>query len=114
LHFGGIGIFQKHLSLADLDSRSGIVDVAAVIKKGEEFKILAVGDEIVLVSVALGAAEGETKPDRSGGVDPVDNFFVSKLLGIAAALLIDEGIAVKTRGDELGFSGIGQEIASEL
>ena len=98
----------------DLHRGAGAVGIFGVVEEGEEFVILTVCDGIELVRVALGATHREAKPNRSGGVDAVDDRLHAELLAIGSALLIDESVPVEGRGNELAFTPGRKEVAGQL
>ena len=63
------------------------------------------------MGVTLGTSHSESQPHRARCVGAVDNTFHSKLFRIRSALLIDESVAVESRGSDLAFAGHGKEIA---
>ena len=82
----------------------GFVDV---IEQTHQPEVFVMGDGVVLMGVALGAARGQPHPDRTGGGDPVDRGIKTKFERINAPLLIELGIAVKTGGNPLVIEASG-------
>ena len=70
-----------------------------VVEEGKELIVLTLRDGIVLVIVALGAADGQAEEDRSGGIDPIDDRIDPELLDVDSSLLVDQRIAMEPRGD---------------
>ena len=97
-----------------LHGGAGAVGILGVVEEGEELVIFPVRDGIELVGVALGAAHGEAEPHGAGGVDAIDDGLDAELFAVRSTLLVDEGVAVEGGGDELGFGGVGKEVAGEL
>ena len=85
-----------------------------VIKRREQRVIIALGDGVEFVVVALGAGDGEAEPVGGGGVDAVEEGDVALFFGDGAALAVEEVVAVERGGDALVDGGIGQEVAGEL
>ncbi len=85
------------------DFELGLIDI---VEEGEEPVILALGERVILVVVALGAADRQAEEDRARGVDPVDDRVDPELLDVDAPFLVDLRVAVKTGGDPLGERGI--------
>lgn len=73
-----------------------------------------VGDGVVFVGVALGAAGGESEPSGAGGGNAIRHGVVAELEGIDTALFVEHGVAVETGGDDLLGGGVGQHVACEL
>ena len=94
--------FQKEVGLVD------------VVEQGHQTEVLVVGDGVVLVSVALGAARGQSHPDRAGGGDPVDRRVEAEFERIDPSLLVELGVSVKPGGGFLFLGGVGQHVAGEL
>ncbi len=53
-----------------------------VVEEGEKLVILALGDRVVLVVVALGAADRQPEKDRARRVDAIDDRIDAKLLDV--------------------------------
>ena len=98
----------------DLHRGAGAVGIFGVVEEGEEFVILPVCNRIELVRVALGATHREAKPNRSGGVDAVDDRLHAELLAVRSAFLVNEGVPVKGRGNKLGLGAFGKEVTGQL
>ncbi len=106
---------------ADLPSpgqlgRSGDLQLGLVhiVEEGEEPVILALADRVVLVIVALGAADRQAEEDRAGRVDPVNDRLDPELLDIDPPLLVDLRVPVEPGRDPLCERGAGPEIAGNL
>jgi hypothetical protein len=63
-----------------------IVGFEGVIEVGHEAEVVVMGDGVVFVSVALGAAGGEAEPGGAGSGDTIDHSMVAELEGIDASL----------------------------
>ena len=61
--------------------------------------------------VALGALHGQPHPDIPGGFDPVDHIFHPKFLGNHTAFIRGCMISVKSGGNLLSISRIGEQVA---
>src|SRR5205823_6942148 len=83
------------------------------VEEGEELVILALGDGVVRVVVAAGAADGEAEPDGAGGFDAIENRLDAELLGIDAAFLVGQGLAMDGGGAFGVFGGVGMKVAGE-
>ena len=64
--------------------------------------------------VAAGAPHCQSQECLAGGADTVHHSFHAVLLEVDAALLVDHGVAVKSRGDQLIPGWIGEKVAGEL
>ena len=93
---------------------SGDLLLITAVKKGEEAVVLALGDRIVLMGVALSAAYRQSQPDAAGGVQSIDNGLDPKLLLVRPALGTRQGVAMKTCRDLLLDAGILQQITRQL
>ena len=109
-----LAVGQIGLGHLDRGPQAVVARVGAVVKEGVEAVVFLVGDGIVFVRVALGAVQGQSEPCGADGRHPVLHRLGAVFLGIAPALVIDLGVAVETRGDALGQSGLRQEIAGQL
>jgi len=74
----------------------GVVAVLGVVEEGVEAVVIADGDGIVFVRVALRTADGEAHPHASGGVDAIDEVLVARFFFIDAGLGVQRGVTVKT------------------
>ena len=84
---------------------------------GEDAKqgvVVAGGDGIEFVVVALGAADGESEPRGADRVHAVDKLFVARLGAIDACFAIGERVAQEAGGDQLIGGGVGKQIAGQL
>src|SRR5262249_48968918 len=93
------------------DFELGLVDV---VEEREQPVIVALAGWIVLVVVALGAADGQPEKDRARGIDAVDDRLDPELLDVDASLLVDLRIAMKPGGDALRECCVLVQIAGEL
>ena len=84
------------------DLELGLVDV---VEEGEEPVVVALGDRVVLVVVALGTADRQAEEDRARRVDPVDDRLDPELLDVDAPFLVDLRVAMKAGGDPLAERG---------
>ena len=100
--------------MLDFDGRSGPVGVFGVVEESVKLVVFAVSDGVELMRMALGAADGETKPDRAGGVDSVDDGLDAELFTIGSALLVDESVPVEGGGNELAFAPVRKKVTGEL
>src|SRR5262249_5697617 len=87
---------------------------AVAVEEGEELVVLALAQRIVLVIVALAAADGHAEPDLAGGVDAIDAGLDAALLLIDAAFLGGQRVAVDAVGDLLSQRGARQQVAGQL
>ena len=71
------------------------------LKASSKAVIIAHGDRVVLVVVALGAGHGEAEPGGRGGVDAIEQVHAALLLGNGAAFAVEQMIAIETAGDLL-------------
>ena len=112
--FGGCEI--EHGS-GGADFGRGSIDDAIfrdVIKTGEQGVIIALGDRIKFVVVALSASDGEAQPVGGGGIDAVEESDVTLFLGDGATFAVEEVIAIEGSCDALLGGGCGEQIAGEL
>jgi len=79
-----------------------------------ELVVLALGERVVLVVVALGALDGRAEEDRAEGVHPVGDVLVEVLVGVGTPLGARHAIAVEGRGHPLVEGGRGQQVAGKL
>ena len=91
-----------------------IAAISAVVENGVQLVVLVVRDGVVLVRVALGAGQGQSKPGRANGGDAILDGLDAVLLGIATAFVIDLGVSIETSGDELIGGWRRKQISSEL
>ena len=70
-------------------------------EEGEELVVLLLRDRVVLVVVALGAAQRQAEPDLAERVGAIDVVADDELLGVGAALLVEARVAVEAGGDLL-------------
>ena len=109
----------QDLAGLDKNRRAKIVVVDSRVEEGVHLVVLTMRDRIVLMCMALGTPYGEAEPDRAGRVDPVHDLLDPCLFRVDAPFLIDDGLAMETRRDQLrlGRAWIrrsGQEIPGEL
>ena len=76
-----------------------------VVEEGEELVVVALSDRVVLVVVALGAADRQAEKDGARGVDAVDDRLDPELLDVDPPFLVDLRIAVEPGGDPRGERG---------
>ncbi len=91
-----------------------VVGFEGVVEVGEEAEVVVVGDGVVFVGVALGAAGGEAKPGGAGGGDAVGHGVVAEFEGVDAAFFVEHGVAVEAGGDELVGGGVVKHVSGEL
>lgn len=99
------------------DFGRGSVDDAVfrdVIKTGEQGVVIALGDRIKFVVVALGAGDGEAQPVGGGGIDAVEESDVTLLLGDGTTFAVEEMVAIKGGRDALLGGGRREQVAGEL
>ena len=85
-----------------------------VIEDRQDGVVIALGDGIELVVVALGAIQGEPQPDAPDRIDAINDALDAVLLdriGLSPGL---RGIAVKASGQALFVGCFGQHIARQL
>ncbi len=99
---GAFGIWQVDLRLV------------GIVEKGHQGVVVVMGDRIVLVAMALRAAERQPEPCRPGGGHPVGHGMKAKLERIDTAFFVEHRIAMKAGGDKLVERGFGQHVAGEL
>ena len=71
-------------------------------------------DRIVFVVMALGAFQGQPKPDRTDRVRAVKRLFKSRLLPLRAALAVAQRVAVEAGRDQLVGSRVLHQIGGKL
>ena len=90
-------------SSRDLARRGDLeLGLVHVVEEGEEPVVLALGDRVVLVVVALGAADRQAEEDRPGRVDPVDDRIDPELLDVDPPFLVDLACCGETRWRSAG------------
>ena len=85
-----------------------------VVQAGHYLVVFAVRDRVVLVSVALGAHQGQAEPGRSRGADAVGHGMKAELQRIDPALFVEHRVAVEAGGDPLIGRGVRQHVAGDL
>ncbi len=80
----------------------------------EEAIVIAHGEGIVFVVVALGAGEGETEPSGGGGIDAIEEDVEALFFRDGAAFAVEQVIPVECGGDELVVGGVREKVAGEL
>lgn len=85
-----------------------------VVEEGIHLKEVLLGDGVVFVVVADGAAEGEAHKGGADSGDAVDHIFKVGFLGESGATIDDEVEAIEAGSDELFLSGFLVEVASDL
>ena len=88
--------------------------LVGVVEKREQLVVLHLRDRIVLVVVALRAAERQPKHHLASRRDSIVNRVDAKLLPVDAALGIDLRVAMKPRGHPLRQRGVRQHVAGKL
>jgi hypothetical protein len=83
-------------------------------KEREEPVVLALGDRVVLVGVALGAADRQPEPDGAGRRRPVGHGVEAELQRVDPPLLVEHRVAVEPGGDLLRRGGVRQQVPGEL
>ena len=79
-----------------------------VVQECEKLVILTLGQWVEFVVMATGAPHCKAEKDRAGGRNTVCHSIHAELFVVGAALFINQGIAMKTRGDQLVQSGVLQ------
>ena len=90
------------------------VGLVHVVEEGEEPVVLALADRVVLVVVALRAADRQAEQDRARRVDPVDDRLDPELLDVDPPFLVDRRVAVEPGGDPLAERGARPQVAGDL
>lgn len=85
-----------------------------VVEEGIHLVEVLLGDGIVFVVVADGAAEGEAHEGGADGGDAVDDVFEVRFLRKGGATINDEVESVEAGGDELFPGGVLVEVAGDL
>ena len=85
-----------------------------LVEEGEEAVILLLGQRIVLVVVTATTVEGETHPDRAGGLGHIHHVVHAVLFRDSSAFAIDRMVPQEAGGELLLGGGIGQEVAGQL
>ena len=80
----------------------------------EQAVVVALGDRIILVIVALGARHRQAEPGRGGRVDAVEQVHEPLLFGDRAPFAVQQMIAVESAGDSLLDRRLGQQVAGQL
>ena len=75
------------------------VGLVIVVEKGKEPVVVALRDRVVLVIVALCAADRQAEEDRARRVDAVNDRIDPELFDVDPAFLVDLRIAMKPGGD---------------
>ncbi len=88
--------------------------VGDAVEIGEEAIEVFLGDGIVFVIMAAGAAHSEAHPNDGSGLGAVGDVFDAVFFRDDAAFAVGAVVAVEAGRDDLGAGGIGQEIAGEL
>ena len=83
------------------------------VEEGEELVVLLLGEGVVLVVVALRAAERHAHPGRGRRVGAIDRVDDAKLLRVGAPLLVVAVEPVESRADLLHDGGVGQQVAGK-
>ena len=90
------------------------VGVGGLVEEGVEAVIVLVGDRVVLVGVALGAAQRQAHPDLRGRVGPVLDGGDAELLVVGPPLGVGHRVAVEGGGHPGFQRGLGQQVAGDL
>src|SRR5262249_37013563 len=110
-----VDVSPNYFSFLQLGGRRDFeLGLIHVIEKRVKLIILALGDRVVLVVVALRAADRQTKKDRSGGIHAINNRVDPELFDVDPPLLVDECIAMKTCSDSWTKVIAGEKITGEL
>ena len=96
--------------------RRGSLNILLIyaIEEGIHLIILPLGNRVVFVRVALGAAERKAEPDRADGIGPVDRLLHSVLLGVRTPFRVMQRVPMKAAGNLLLLCGLRQQIAGNL
>ncbi len=92
----------------------GLCLVGRVGEEREEPEVVLLAERIVLVVVALRAAQRGAEPHRRRRVGAIDEHLVHRLVGIDAALLVGHRVAMEAGGDALRLGRVGQHVAGDL
>ena len=93
--------------------------VVRVGKEGEQPEVVLLAEGIVLVVVALGAADGAAEPHGGGRVHAIHERFVHRLVGIDTAFFVRHRVAVEAGRDflilgPLLVAALWQHVAGDL
>ncbi len=94
--------------------RSDHVAFDGVIEQREKLVELLLRERVELVVVALGATNGQPKPNGSNGVDAVENFLKAFFANLCSRLAVLDAISQKPGGDPLVDRRGGQQVPSDL
>ena len=96
--------------------RRGGFGVDQVVEEGVEPVVVALRERVVLVAVALGAAEGQPQPDRGRRARPVLGRLDPELLLVVPAdrRPVEHRHAVEAGGDSRSQRPAGQQVAGQL
>src|SRR4029079_16881343 len=101
-----------------LPRQGGIREVdlglVGVVEEREEAIVFALGDGVVLVSLALRTADRQAEPDGTCGANAIDGGGEAELLDVDAALFVDHRVAMEPGGDALGSRRTRQQVAGDL
>ena len=102
---------EPHLFRRRIDHAPGFV---VIVQEGEHSIVFLLRDRVVLVIVALRAANRQAENAFADGVHPVEHRLHPELFGVRAAFLIDHRVAQKSGRHDLILGGVRQLIAGEL
>jgi hypothetical protein len=85
-----------------------------IVEEGEEAVVIALGDGIELVVVAMSAAKREAEPRDADRIDAIGDVLDAIFLFDDAAFGIDDVIAKETGGNALVERGIGEQVPGDL
>ena len=90
------------------------VRLVGVVEVRHQAIVLAVGDRVVLVRVALCAAHGHAQEHRARRRDPVGHRVEAELEGVDAALLVQHRVAVEAGRHAVVGRRVGEHVSREL
>jgi hypothetical protein len=94
--------------------RSVQVPVFSAVEEGKELVMVLLGDGIVLVIVALRAADGEPQPHGSDGIGLIQHLFKPGLLAVHSSLAVLQGVAMKPCSHFLVSGSAGKQVTRNL
>ena len=88
--------------------------LVGAVENGEQLVEFALRNRVVLVIVAAGAAQGQTKKRGAGRANAVDHGFHAKLLVVGPAFFVQHRVAMEPGCNALSDAGIVQHVAGQL
>lgn len=108
-----VGLLESAVEVGGA-SAAGFGLAVEVVEEGIHLVEVLLGDGVVFVVVADGAAEGEAHEGGADGGDAVDDVFEVGFFREGGADVDDEVEAVEAGSDELFFGGFFVEVAGDL